>query len=105
MTPIALRPAPRRAAAAPPFKEGIANMRASSLIFCGAAAAAFVGMAPSAHAQDTYPLSGGIYPLRTGTPASVGLSSVLLDQAVNELEDAVDDGDINGAVLLVARRG
>ncbi|WP_437869711.1 serine hydrolase domain-containing protein [Sorangium sp. So ce363] len=81
-------------------------MRASSLIFCGAAAAAIVGMAPSAHAQDTYPLEPAIrYSVRPGTPESVGLSSALLDQAVNELEDAVDDGDINGAVLLVARRG
>jgi serine-type D-Ala-D-Ala carboxypeptidase len=81
-------------------------MRTNSLIFCGAAAAAVVGMAPSAHAQDTYPVQAPIiYSVRTGTPASVGLSSTLLDQAVNELEEAVDDGDINGAVLLVARRG
>ncbi len=81
------------------------NMRASSLIFCGASAAAFVGMAPSAHAQHTYPLTSTEYYLRPGPPSSVDLSSNILDQAVDELEEAVADGDIKGAVLLVARRG
>ncbi|WP_437716363.1 serine hydrolase domain-containing protein [Sorangium sp. So ce448] len=84
-------------------------MRASSLIFCGAAAAAFVGMAPSAHAQvtpHTYPLASTQNEhLRPDTAASVGLASIMLDQALGELQEAVDDGDIKGAVLLVARRG
>ncbi|WP_437280435.1 serine hydrolase domain-containing protein [Sorangium sp. So ce375] len=35
----------------------------------------------------------------------MSLSSLILGQAVDELEEAVDDGDIKGAVLLVARRG
>ncbi|WP_437977037.1 serine hydrolase domain-containing protein [Sorangium sp. So ce295] len=81
-------------------------MRASSLIFCGAAAAALVGMAPSAHAQHTYPLAPtGYEHLRPGTPSSASMASNILNQAVDELEEAVDDGDIKGAVLLVARRG
>lgn len=44
-------------------------------------------------------------PLEEGRPADVGMSAEMLRQGVGLFEKAVDDDDLRGAVLLVARQG
>ena len=43
--------------------------------------------------------------LTHGSAASVGMDAALLDEAARLYRDAVDRGDLKGAVLMVARRG
>ena len=43
--------------------------------------------------------------LTHGSAASVGMDADLLDEAARLYRDAVDRGDLKGAVLMVARRG
>ena len=62
-----------------------------------ALSAACVLGAPGLRAQDVT--------LSTGTPADVGMSSAILDAGVQLYRDAVDRGDLVGAVLLVAKDG
>ncbi len=51
------------------------------------------------------PLQAQDVVLTVGTPADVGMSSAILDGAVQLYRDAVDSGDLVGAVLLVAKDG
>lgn len=51
------------------------------------------------------PLQAQDVALTVGTPADVGMSSAILDGAVQLYRDAVDSGDLVGAVLLVAKDG
>ncbi len=62
-----------------------------------AALVAWATPAPGLHAQDVT--------LSRGTPEEVGMSSAILDAGVQLFRDAVDRGDLVGAVLLVARDG
>lgn len=50
-------------------------------------------------------LKGQDVTLSTGTPADVGMSSAILDAGVQLYRDAVANGDLVGAVLLVAKDG
>src|SRR5689334_10627071 len=43
--------------------------------------------------------------LTPGDPADVGMSGAVLREGVSLFERAVEQGDLQGAVLLVARRG
>lgn len=79
-------------------------MRTHNLILAAAAAAAFVTMAPSAHA-GSYPLTSTPYLLHPSTPESADMLGGVLEDAVDELEEAVAAGHIKGAVILSARRG
>ena len=53
-------------------------------------------------------VTGSAQPATTlahGSAASVGMDAALLDEAARLYRDAVDRGDLKGAVLMVARRG
>lgn len=79
-------------------------MRTHRLILASAAAAALAGVAPSAHA-GSYPLTSTPYELHVDTPESADMHAGVLEDAVDEVQEAVDLGHIKGAVLLAARRG
>jgi CubicO group peptidase (beta-lactamase class C family) len=53
----------------------------------------------------TAPLQAQDVTLTAGTPEEVGMSSTILDGAVQLYRDAVEAGDLVGAVLLVAKDG
>ncbi|WP_437674646.1 serine hydrolase domain-containing protein [Sorangium sp. So ce131] len=84
-------------------------MKSKSLALLAAASVAYLSSTPSAHAQpvidipsiDLPPFSSLVY----GSPSSVGMDRAALQSAVDELEDAVLDDHIKGAVILVARHG
>lgn len=64
--------------------------------FLAAALTWLLAIAPPVQAQDV---------ITSGAPADVGMSSVILDAGVGLYEEAVERGDLVGAVLLVAKDG
>ncbi|WP_437682207.1 serine hydrolase domain-containing protein [Sorangium sp. So ce131] len=81
-------------------------MKTRSFIVSFVAALSCLGAGGEARALVSQP-SSGAWPrsLQPAAPESVGMSSAALHDAVAALEEAVVEGDIQGAVLLVARRG
>ncbi|WP_437665153.1 serine hydrolase domain-containing protein [Sorangium sp. So ce1182] len=81
-------------------------MRTTSFLVSSVAVLACLGAPDVAHALVSQP-SSGVWPrsLERAAPESVNMSTAALRGATLALEDAIADGDINGAVLLVARHG
>lgn len=72
-----------------------------SLIFLVALALSASAVA----AQGIRPGIGQDLTLSPGTPSEVGMSSAILQGGVQLYQDAIDSGDLVGAVLLVAKNG
>ncbi|WP_437515677.1 serine hydrolase domain-containing protein [Sorangium sp. So ce1099] len=81
-------------------------MRTTSFLVSSVAVLACLGAPDVAHAFVSQP-SSGVWPrsLERAAPESVNMSSAALRGATLALEGAIADGDIKGAVLLVARHG